>query len=175
MNKLVIVPMVAVVSIGLACVQHASASESWWNSDDDGDSSYDTLNVDTSGDGYADVTAHDWNHNGIFEQIFLDTNYDGVTDAVLYDNPEDSFPDLIDVDGNQDGVFEQNVYSSPAAMSTGTPGVATISSPSNPDGFYNLMLTMAAVTGQPTYGTPDTDHDGYSDNIDASPYDPYRA
>ena len=59
-------------------------------------------------------------------------------------------------------------------MTTGTPGVAIISSPTNPDGFYKLMMTMAAVTGQATFGTSDSDHDGYHDNIDYYPSDPYR-
>jgi hypothetical protein len=173
MIKLILVPVAAAAAFILGGVQHASASESWYT-DEDGDYAYDTLNLDTSGDGYSDIVGHDWNHNGIFEQIYLDSNFDGVFDAVAYDNPEDSFTDLIDVDVDQDGVFEQNVYASAAAMYTGTPGVATISSPTNPDGFYTLMMTMAAVTGQPTYGTPDSDHDGYLDSNDDYPYDPYR-
>ncbi len=173
MNKLIMAPVVAAAAFTLGSVQHASAGESWY-SDDDGVYGYDTLNWDASGDGVSDVIGHDWNHNGIFERIYLDTNLDGLFETVAYDTAEDTFIDLVDVDVNLDGVFDQNVYSSPAVMYTGTPGVATISSPTNPDGFYTLMMTMAAVTGQPTFGTPDSDHDGYLDSNDDYPYDPYR-
>lgn len=173
MNKLITVPVVAAAAFALGSVQHVSASESWY-SDEDGVYGYDTLNLDTSGDRISDVIAHDWNHNGIFERIYLDTNLDGRFDAVAYDNPEDTFTDVVDVDLNQDGVFDQNVYSSPAAMYTGTPGVATISSPTNPDGFYTYIMTMTAITGQPTFGTQDSDHDGYLDSNEDYPYDPFR-
>jgi len=173
MNKLIMAPVVAAAAFTLGSAQHASAGESWY-SDDDGVYGYDTLNWDASGDGVSDVIGHDWNQNGIFERIYLDTNLDGLFETVAYDTAEDTFIDLIDVDANLDGVFDQNVYSSPAVMYTGTPGVATISSPTNPDGFYTLMMTMAAVTGQPTFGTPDSDHDGYLDSNDDYPYDPDR-
>ncbi len=91
------------------------------------------------------------------------------------DNPEDSFTDLIDVDVDQDGVFEQNVYASAAAMYTGTPGVANDQLADQPGRLLHPHDDgMAAVTGQPTYGTPDSDHDGYLDSNDDYPNDPYR-
>jgi hypothetical protein len=164
-------------------VSHA-AGEEWWY-DDTGDGVYDTVRVDRWGDGVADVEAYDWNQNSVLELIRIDTNNDGLIDLFGVDTFENGRLDRVDLDYNQDGWTDHSIYDvdedgiddaveAAQSMTTGTPGVAIISSPTNPDGFYNLMMTMAAVTGQATFGTSDSDHDGYHDNIDYYPSDPYR-
>jgi hypothetical protein len=173
--------LAAVGLVAFGSVSHA-AGEEWWY-DDTGDGVYDTVRVDRWGDGVADVEAYDWNQNNVFELIKVDTDNDGLIDVYGVDTTENGYLDRVDLDFNEDGWADQVIYDSDEdgindavevsqSMTTGTPGVAIISSPTNPDGFYNLMMTMAAVTGQATFGTGDADHDGWNDNLDYSPYDP---
>ena len=184
MNKLIVIVVTALAGV-LAFGSVSSAAGEEWLYDDNGDGTYDTVRVDRWGDNVSDVQAYDWNQNGILERIDLDTNNDSLIDLVGVDTNENGRLDRVDFDGNQDGWTDYSVFDldengvddavqSPQVMFTGTPGVATISSPTNPDGFYTLMMTMAAMTGQPTFGTPDSDHDGYHDNIDYYPGDPFR-
>jgi hypothetical protein len=169
--------------VGLSSMTRA-AGEPWYY-DETGDGTYDTVRVDRWGDGVADVEAYDWNQNGVLELIRIDTNNDGLIDLFGVDSWENGYLDRVDLDHDQDGWIDQSIYDvdengvddaiqASQVMTTGTPGTAVISSPTNPDGFYNLMMTMAAITGQPTFGTPDSDSDGWNDNVDFYPSDPYR-
>ncbi len=53
-------------------------------------------------------------------------------------------------------------------------GPGVVGPATNPDPFVTLMQTLAAETGQATFGTPDSDHDGWNDDLDMRPNDPYR-
>jgi hypothetical protein len=46
--------------------------------------------------------------------------------------------------------------------------------PTNLDPVVNLIYTLVEETGQPVFGTPDSDRDGWDDNEDMRPHDPFR-
>lgn len=148
-----------------------------------------TVRFDANGDGFDDTTAYDvdrngvfetmlhdsdrngdpelWmyddNQNGLFERYVLDTDNDGAMDVFVTDSNADEVPDAVLVDANTNGMDDREEAAADTLV-----GPAT-----NLDPVNELMLLLTEATGRPVYGTPDRDHDGYDDNHDARPDDPY--
>ena len=113
------------------------------------------IEIDRDNDGWYELTAIDSYENGVIDWVGVDGNLDGVWDTIVQDFDENGVDD-----------YSQWEYISG--------GVAVIGPVTNPDPFYTLMLQLAGEFG-PTFGTPDSDHDGYNDNVDYYPGDPFRA
>lgn len=105
------------------------------------------------------------------ESWLHDTNGDQIVDTVMIGRCGDMSPtsSASTAIRTENGIDDY----SPWEFSSG--GVSVVGGPvTNPDWFYSLMMDIAVRVG-PTFGAPDSDHDGYHDNIDAHPGDPFRA
>jgi hypothetical protein len=180
MKRLILIPLGAVAGV-VAFGSTGQATGEPWFYDTNADYVYDTVMVDRWGDDVADIVALDLNQNGIFESIHLDLDNDNVLEVTAIDRQENGFLDRVGVDANLDSVWEtiiedsdENGVDDYSQWEFISGGVSIVGPVTNPDGFYTLMMTMAAMVG-PTFGTPDSDHDGYHDNIDYYPGDPFRA
>lgn len=107
--------------------------------------------ADADNDGYFELTAADTSANGVIDVVAIDTTLDGYWDTYLYDRDEN-------------GVEDSSQWENGGS-------VMIIGAPTNPDGWYQYFTTMAGLTGVPVYGTVDSDHDGWNDNVDYAPYD----
>jgi hypothetical protein len=123
---------------------------------------YDTMLSDTDGDGDTEVWMYDDNSNGVFERTVVDQNNDGAMDTFITDSNGDEVPDAVFIDANDNNVDDREEAA----------GVMVIGAPTNLDPVVNLIYTLVEETGQPVFGTPDTDHDGWKDNVDSQIYDP---
>lgn len=184
MNKLIAMPLISLV--GVVAFGTVSAA-SVFTIDSNGDSYAEGWGIDRWEDGTFDIEAYDTNVSGVLDVYLFDRNNDGVHDIRLTDPDENGWCNVFEVDTDFDGQFDLVIYDANensvpdsqenVGQSYSTPydsGYAIIGPPTNPDGFYNLMITMAGMTGHATFGTPDSDHDGYNDNLDYYPGDPYR-
>ncbi|CAN5825206.1 hypothetical protein BH24ACT5_BH24ACT5_11770 [soil metagenome] len=184
MNKLIAIPFIYVV--GVVAFGTVSAA-SVFTVDGDGDGYAEGWLIDRWEDGTADIEAYDSDLDGTLDLYGFDRNNDGVHDAAASDPDENGILNSFAFDTDFDGYFDSwatdvNENGVPDAHEVGQAsagtyggGYAIVGPPTNPDGFYNLMITMAGMTGQATFGTPDSDHDGYHDDIDYYPSDPLRA
>jgi hypothetical protein len=155
--------------------------------DSNGDNIIDVILIDRWEDGVADVYAQDLDQNGVLEGYLLDADNNGVIDTYGYDwnqngiieiamivTTTDAYgqliPDAIFRDADENGVEDsQQLATASYPIFDGIVGPVT-----SPDGFYSLMTSMAGITGQATFGTSDSDGDGWHDNQDFYPDDPYR-
>lgn len=146
----------------------------------------DAVLIDSRDDGVTDVLAEDRDQNAVFEAVSFDTNNDGVFDAVGYDTNQNGILDQGRFDYDFDGDYEsvsfdvnenglENATEATPGLAASIMGATVIGPPTDPGGFYTLMTTMAAFTGQATFGTPDSDYDGFNDLDDPYPTDPTRA
>ena len=147
---------------------------------------------DTDGDGLADAIRFDADGDGFEESAALDTNRNGLYDTILVDRAGTGFADVVAVDDNEDGVLDRalvdqdgdRVLETAVSLNTGVPdandnGVddrveqmgAVVGGAGRPDGLPGLLITLAEHSEQATFGTPDSDGDGYNDEQDARPYD----
>lgn len=143
---------------------------------------------DTSGDGIADAWVSDGDGDGRIETVGFDNNQDGVYDGVALDQNADGYFETVGVDRNQDGVYEELAVNGQVAVDSNGDGAADswTTSPSSStsyepsgivggaptyDGADGLLLDIAAETGTATYGAPDSDFDGYNDDVDHRPND----
>jgi hypothetical protein len=155
--------------------------------DTNGDGYIDGYGIDRWGDGSYDIVANDMNENGIIEGFMVDLNNNawleltaanynenGIIDLVAWDTDEEGTWDTYFTDTNQNGIGDhlETQGVPPGANIAGS--AAIVSAPTNPSAFYNLMLTMAGMTGQATFGDGDSDGDGWYNNQDWHPDDRYR-
>lgn len=63
---------------------------------------------------------------------------------------------------------------SPVEVAPGTTGPGVVGPVTNPSFWYEHFTGMAEKLGRAEFGTPDSDHDLYNDNIDYGPTDPDR-
>ena len=154
----------------------ASASEPvWYGYDVTGDGWNETWMIDGDSNGWIDMAAFDfdldgvrdglaWDSsgNGLFDIIGIDANETGVYEAMAVDQNDDGNIDIAYFDVNENGVedSQENMYPTTAYIGKPTYG-----------GVGQLLLTMAAMTGSATWGTPDSDGDGWNDNDDFRPFD----
>ncbi|MET0735734.1 MAG: hypothetical protein ABWY55_08845 [Microbacterium sp.] len=149
-----------------------------------GDGYSETLGEDLNGDGVIDAVMQDTNLDGYVDSYGWDTNYDGATDTVAVDANQDGYLESAGWDTNRDGVVDTvaadtngdgalEIVQQPAAYDPYATSTIVGGSP-NYDGVAGLMITLAGITGNVTWGTPDSDYDGYNDNDDWYPNDPNR-
>lgn len=119
--------------------------------------------VDQTGNGVADTTAIDTDGNGVLDRLAYDLNENGVPDS------QEGAPSVVR-DGLVGGIAPLVVETVPP----GTTGPGIVGPVTNPDPFYTLMLTLAAETGQAVFPPGDRDSDGWNDNEDHHPGDPFR-
>lgn len=175
-RKLVTAGAVAAVAL-VATTGTASASEPvWYGYDVTGDGWNETWMTDGNGDGWIDLAAFDldlngvrdglaWDSsgNGLFDIIGMDANESGTYEVYGVDQDDNGTIDVAYFDVNENGVedTQENMYPTTAYVGQPTYG-----------GTGQLLLTMAAMTGSATWGTPDSDGDGWNDRNDDYPSDP---
>lgn len=158
--------------------------------DANGDGVVDAMSVDSNLDGYIDTTGHDQDQNGVFEVLKLDNNVDGITDTWAYDVNQNGVYERMAVDTNGDGQADTSITDSngdevpdTVMVDANVNGVDdriepsadfVVGPPTNLDPVVNLIYTLVEETGQPVYGPSDSDHDGWTDNLDHWPHDPFR-
>ncbi len=181
-HKFLIPVGVGIVSLALT----GTAASAWSGTQDgNGDGIPDGVLIDSRDDGVTDVLAEDRDQNGVLEVVSFDTNNDGVFDAVGYDTNQNGTLDQARFDYDFNGDYESISFdlnengledaTEATDLAASEMGATVIGPPTDPGGFYTLMTTMAAFTGQATFGTPDSDYDGFNDLDDYYPTDPTRA
>lgn len=117
---------------------NGNAEVAWW--DNDGDCRLDSVVYDTNG------------NDNLLEMLWSDVNGDGRWDMVLMDTDQRVGFDYYWVDSTGDGRWDKSGWlhaiQAPAPTNSGS---MIIGSPTNPSGFYNLMVTMARITGRATF------------------------
>lgn len=144
----------------------------------------DTVMQDTHGDGVADVIGYDADQNGVVEQMSVDTNNDSVLDTYAYDTNQNGIIDTVLVDENQDGYTDSVITdmnengrddADEARDPTGLyPSSTIVGGAPTYDGVPGLLIEVAEQTGNPTFGTPQSDSDGVPDAYDSHPTDSTR-
>ena len=135
-----------------------------WLGDTNGDGRFDGALFDRNQDGYTDGLAYDVTGNGAFDIYGLDNNQNGYYELFGTDSNDDGAIDTAYFDLNENGVEDSNEQMYPSSAIVG--GTPTYS------GVGGLLLTMARITGKATFGSGDSDRDGYHDSNDRYPYDP---
>lgn len=141
----------------------------WVFNDNDQNGAFELATV-YGADGTPAVTLVDSDQNGVYDKGFVDQNHNGVPDLVAIDTDLDGVFDSTYLDANENGVLDVN--ETDAHQSSYNPG-QMVGPVTNPNWFYSLMLRGAEETGTVTYGSPDSDGDGWYDNQDYHPTDPY--
>lgn len=167
-----IVAVTAGTALGAVGVGQLAAASSAGGFDTNGDGIIDQIWLDSWDDGSADLYLYDVDQNGWFESVSADTDNDGYREAAAWDTNGDGVFDLADFDTNLDGYFDSPVTLGGVDIYDAILGNTFVGAPTNPGAFYTMMTSMAAVSGGATYGTPDSDCDGYHDGVDPDPWNP---
>ena len=125
---------------------------------------FEVMVSDTDGNGAPDVWMWDDNQNGTFERMAVDTTGEGQMDHFIHDTNGDEIGDTVVLDANLNGLDDRSEG----------PGSMTIGPATNRDPLSQLVLDLVEETGEPVFGPPDSDGDGWSDHEDARPHDPFR-
>lgn len=131
--------------------------------DQDHNGLYEVMLVSTDASPDTEVWVYDDDQNGYFERWVVDTNGDGGMDTFVTDTNQDGVFDSMLVDANLNNLDDRIEA-----------GSMVIGPPTNLDPTVALIIQLAGETGTPVYGAPDSDHDGWNDNQDYSPSDPWR-
>lgn len=145
---------------------------------------------DSNGDGIGDVGAADANLDGIDDSYAVDADFDGYAETLAVDSTGDGVVDTYTIDTDNDGALDSAGWDTDQdgaadyIQGPGTGGqvvsmttsanVAIVGGSPQYTGLPDLLNQLADATGNPTYGTPDSDYDGTFDSHDAYPTDPYR-
>lgn len=134
--------------------------------------------VDTDEDGVHDVAFVDQTQNNVLDTTVVDSTGDGRFDTVVADLDENGIPDAQQVAATPGfpgpfviGGHEPLVFT---PVPEGTTGPGVIGPMTNPDPLVTLILGIVGETGQPVFPPDDSDHDGWNDNEDFHPHDPFR-
>lgn len=157
--------------------------------DTNGDGIADAWIQDSNGDGRPDTVGFDRNQDGIYDGVAVDQDGDGFSELIGVDSNQDGVYELIQMNGqlatdtNGDGAADSWSPSTTTSVVGGNnasdytvqgdtyvPSGIVGGTPSY-DGVGGLILDIADETGTATFGTPDSDADGYNDAIDHRPYD----
>ncbi|WP_299445961.1 hypothetical protein [uncultured Phycicoccus sp.] len=145
-------------------------------------------------DGVVAGAFYDADENGAYEIAVIDQTGNGVLDTTVVDSTGDNQLDTVVADLNENGVADtQEVQAAPSSgiytgEVWGTPGSAgnprpaapwetgpgIIGPATNPDPLVELIIGIAEETGRVVFPPDDSDHDGWPDNDDYHPGDPFR-
>jgi len=132
-----------------------------WDQDQNG--RYESMGFDTDRAGDSELVAYDDNQDGIFERVTADQDNNGQHEVNAFDTNHDGVHDTVKIDANVNGMDDREEAAADMIIGPVT----------NRDPISQLILDLVEETGQPVFGTPDTDHDGWDDNEDARIYDPF--
>lgn len=108
--------------------------------------------IDVNGDCRLDSVAFDTNgRDDLLEQLWSDVDGDGYWDVVFVDTDQRVGFEYFFVDANNDGYWEQQGWLAQLRTPTTADiyvGPTSIGAPTNPSGFYSLMVTMSRLTGR---------------------------
>ena len=151
----------------MSCSAQAAASWQWqydhtlrcWNAatyDGNANGNTEIIWIDANRDCRLDTVAFDTNGSDwLLEQMWSDVNGDGRWDVVFMDTNQAVGFEYYFVDRDGNGTWETHGWLANLQVQTSTGyvsgGSMVIGPPTNPSGFYNLMITMAAITGRATY------------------------
>ncbi len=133
--------------------------------DTDNDCSFDTRLWNTTGsDNFLEAMTFDMNEDGNWEVWHVDTDQRVGFEVAYFDDTGDGFYDR----------WQRIPAVANAAGSGSRWTTMTMGGPSEPSGVNRLLVQLAEATGTAVWGEPDRDGDGWSDNRDARPGDPFR-
>jgi hypothetical protein len=133
--------------------------------DADQNGAYESAAADQSGDGVADVYVTDTNLDGVLDSRVDDANQNGVAD--LQEPGGAAMPGDFIVGGPEAGAYTDGI------QTVDGPGYSVVGPVTNPDPVYQLIMDLAAETGTVAFGPSDSDADGWYEDEDARPSDPF--